>query len=96
MMNRDFLVFGMGMGADHLHYIGCTERALGDQAGIVSDLTNSSRGDIAQWVRQAGDSGAISIFEIESAPSLENARESAQFWCQYYKLLGARVVSDLS
>lgn len=94
MTNQDYLVFGMGLGAGHLHYIGCTPRSLSDEAGIVADLAAHKRDDIAQWVAQAGGSGNISIFAIESAPSLENATETARFWCQYYGMLGARVVSD--
>ena len=84
----------MGLGMDHLHYIGWTQRSLSDEKDIFSDLTKSGGHDIAQWVEQAVGCGKISIFEIESAPSMEDAKDSAQFWCQYYRMLGAEVITD--
>lgn len=90
MMN--FHIFGMG--TDHLHYIGWTERSLSDERGILSDLARSPSRDVAGWVEQAHADGAISIFEIESAPTATEARDAVQFWCQYYAMAGARVASD--
>jgi hypothetical protein len=92
MTNANFNIFGME--TDHLHYIGWTQRALSDAREILSDLTKCSSQDVAHWAEQAGQGGNLSIFEIESAPSAEDARDTVQFWCQYYGMLGAKVVTD--
>jgi hypothetical protein len=90
MTNGNFNIFGMA--TDHLHYIGWTKRALSDEREILSDLATTCCRDVAQWVAQAG--GKLSIFEIDSAPSAEDAKDTVQFWCQYYGMLGAKVVTD--
>lgn len=94
MTDANFHVFGMGRGIHDLHYIGWTERPLCDEQDIFSDLAKNSSEDIAHWVEGCVDCGQISIFEIESAPSVQDAKDTVQFWCQYYGMLGARVVSD--
>ncbi|KAB8061466.1 hypothetical protein GCN74_05210 [Janthinobacterium sp. FT14W] len=93
MNNGNFLIFGMGVGTDHLGYIGWTQRTLGDEEDIISDLKKDSGAAITQWMEQAAGSDKITIFEIDSAPSLENARDTVQFWCQYYGMLGAKVLA---
>jgi hypothetical protein len=89
MTQANFSVFGMG--ADHLHYIGWTERSLNDEREILADLTRCGTHDVAHWAAQAIEGGKISIFEIEMAPSAAVARDAVQFWCQYYGMLGAKV-----
>lgn len=92
MTNPNFSIFGMG--TDHFHYIGWTRRALSDEREILSDLCQCCDHDVAHWAEQAGRCGDLCIFEIDSAPSAEDAKESVQFWCQYYGMLGAKVVTD--
>ncbi len=92
MTNANFNVFGMG--SDQLNYIGWTRRALTEEREILTDLAKSSSHQVAHWAEQAGQGGNISIFAIESAPSAEDARDTVQFWCQYYGMLGAKVVTD--
>ena len=92
MTKASFNIFGMG--TDHLHYIGWTQRSLSDEGEILSDLTKSCSHAVAHWVEQAKRCGTLCIFEIESAPSAEDARDTVQFWCQYYGMLGAKVVTD--
>lgn len=97
MDSRNYYVFGLGSGADDLHYIGWTEKSPGqEQQQIYSDLAGSGRADVARWVTQALDTGAIDIFEIETAHSAEDAREGAQFWGEYYRWLGLDVKAVLS
>jgi hypothetical protein len=95
MSNANFNIYGMGLGSDHLHYIGWTQRPLCEEQFILSDLVRDRSRAIARWVEQAGID-RLSIFEIESAASLEDARDTVQFWCQYYSMLGAQVMSDPS
>ena len=90
-----YSIYGIGAGSDDLHYIGWTQKSLcNESAQIFSDLRESGSGDIASWVTQAVDGGKISIFEIESAPSKEDATDSVMFWCEYYRWLGLDVVTD--
>jgi hypothetical protein len=97
MDTGNYYVFGVGSGADDLQYIGWTEKSPGQEPQqIYSDLAGSGRDDVARWVTQALDSGAIDIFEIETARSAEDARESAQFWGDYYRWLGLDVKAVLS
>jgi hypothetical protein len=64
MDTGSYYVFGLGSGADDLHYIGWTEKSPGrEPQQIYSDLAGSGRDDVARWVTQALDSGAIDIFE---------------------------------
>ena len=95
MLSANYHIFGIGLGADDLHYIGWTQKSLSEQKEkIFCDLAESSTHDIAHWVEEALHCGKISIFEIESTRSMENAKDSAMFWCQYYRSLGLDVVMD--
>jgi hypothetical protein len=97
MNTRNYYVFGLGSGADDLHYIGWTEKSPAQQQQqIYSDLAGNGRDDVARWVTQALDTGAIDIFEIETARTAEDAREGAQFWGDYYRWLGLDVKAVLS
>ena len=90
----DCHVFGLGLGADDLRYVGWTQRSLSDeQEKIFSDLLRSSARDIASWVEDAIERGKISIFEIESALSIEDARSSAISLCRYFRSLGLDVLT---
>lgn len=89
MTDSNFLIFGLGN--EYLRYIGWTARALSDEEGIVLDLAQNSGHDIAQWIARVAGDDKIGIFEIESAPSVEDAVDAVQFWCQYYGLIGAKV-----
>lgn len=89
MTHANFSVYGMG--AEHLHYIGWTQRSLCEEQEILSDLANSGSHAAAHWAAQAIQNGKINIFEIESAPSAADASDAVQFWCQYYGMLGAKV-----
>lgn len=95
MSTANYHVFGLGSGTDDLYYIGWVDKSPDeDRLQIYSDLARGTRGDIAHWVRQAVDTGKIDIFEIETAASPEEAMDSAQFWCGYYRSLGLQVVTD--
>jgi hypothetical protein len=95
MNAANYHVFGLGSGADDLYYIGWTEKSPDiDREHIYTDLAGSARGDIARWVKHAIDSGKIDIFEIETAGSAEDAKDSALFWGEYYRWLGLDVVTD--
>jgi len=88
MANVNYHVFGVGFGTADLRYIGWTQKSLSEEEEqIVSDLVNS-RGNNTEN-RVAG--GKISIIEIESAPSVEDAEDSATFWCRYFRSLGLDV-----
>jgi hypothetical protein len=92
MARADYHVFGLGLGADDLRYVGWTKRSLSDeQEQIFSDLLRSSARDIANWVAEGIDRGKISIFEIESALSIEDARNAAISLCRYFRSLGLEV-----
>ena len=91
MTHASFSIFAMG--TDQLHYIGWTHRSLSDEQDILSDLAHSGSGGVAHWVEQASQSGKINIFEIDSARTADDARDTVQFWCQYYGMLGAKVVT---
>jgi hypothetical protein len=94
MARADYHVYGLGSGADDLRYVGWTQRSLSDeQQQIFSDLLRSSTRDIANWVEDAIDRGQISIFEIESALSIEDARNSAISLCRYFRSLGLDVTT---
>jgi hypothetical protein len=95
MSTANYHVFGLGAGTDDLYYIGWVDKSPDhEQEKIYSALADDSHGDIARWVRQAVDAGKIDIFEIETAGTPEEARDSAQFWCGYYRSLGLHVVTD--
>lgn len=89
MTDANFHIFGMGLGIDQLQFIGWTQRALSEVTDIVADLAKHGSGDMVQWVA-CGD-GQINIFEIESTDSQQDAEETVQYWCQLYRLLGARM-----
>jgi len=95
MDTANYHIFGVGSGSDDLYYIGWTEKSPDKEpARIYSDLAGSTRGDIASWFRQAVNTGKIDIFEIETARSAEDAKDSALFWWGYYRWLGLDVVTD--
>jgi hypothetical protein len=91
MTNANFHIFGMGLGSDQLQFIGWTQRALSDVGNIIADLTEHGSGELAQSV--ARGAGPIELFEIESAASQHDAEETVQYWCLFYRMLGARVVT---
>ena len=94
MTIAQYRIFGIGSDNDDLHYIGWTQRSLDEEKEqIFSEVAESGSMDIADWVKQARDGGQIDIFEIELAPSAEDARDSASFWCEYYRTLGINVVT---
>lgn len=95
MTSALYHVFGIGINTGDFHYIGWTQKSLGEESEqIYSDLVENSRNDIAHWVKEIVQSDKINIFEIESVPSIEEARSSAKFWCQYFHSLGLDVVTD--
>ena len=82
------------MGADALHYIGRTQKSLGEERDeIFSDVAGSGDQDIAQWLEQALRTRQISLFEIESVPSAEDAKDCALCLCHYYRSLGLVVLT---
>ncbi len=94
MKSAHYYIFGVGSGPDDLHYIGWTQKSLSEEKEqIFSNLADSSSHDIARWVKEALYCDKISIFEIETAPSMEDAKDSVMFWCQYYHSLGLDVVA---
>ena len=93
--NLSFHIFGIGMRADDLHYVGWTEKPVdGNLEQILAEVvTGSGDGKLAQWVDAARHGGQLSIFEIELAPSREAARSAASFFCEYFRSLGLDVVT---
>lgn len=92
MTNAIYHVFGLGLGNDDIRYVGWTQRSVDEEEDqIVSDLVNSGLDDVARWVGEAADGARISVFEIESAPSIEDARNCAIYWCQCLDWLGLHV-----
>jgi hypothetical protein len=89
MTSACFHVFGMG--AEYLEYIGWTERLLSEEKDIILDLIKSSDDEISSRLKQVAESSKIDIFEIESAPTIEDAKYSVEFWGQYYRMIGAKV-----
>lgn len=95
MTNANFHVFGIGSCTDNLHIIGWTDKSVvAERAQIYSELAENGHRDIAQWVRGALGRGKIDIFEIEAASSAQDASDSAQFWCEYYRWLGFDVITS--
>jgi hypothetical protein len=92
-MARDhYHIFGLGLGTDDLRWVGWTHRSLTEeQAQILSDLLAHGDRDIANWVTDAVDRGTVSMFEIESASSREEARDQAISLCRYFESLGLTV-----
>jgi hypothetical protein len=89
---ENYHVFGVGLGTDDLRYIGWTRRSVDDEEEqIVSDLVKSGDSDIAHSVCEATNGARISIFEIESVPSIKDAMNSASCWCDYFNSLGLHV-----
>lgn len=95
MADASFRIFGMGLGPDHLHYIGWTRRPISDASDVLFDLMNSKK-QIASWVEEAIGTGRLSIFEIEAVSSAGDAAETVRFWGQCYALAGAKVLTDYS
>lgn len=94
MASAGYHVFGLGSGPDDLRYVGWTQRSLSDeQEQVFCDLVKSSGRDIANWVADAIDRNKISIFEIESAFSIEDAMNSAISLCRYFRSLGLDVMT---
>ena len=94
MATAGYHVFGLGSGPDDLHYVGWTQRSLSDeQEQIFCDLVRSSARDIANWIADAIDRNKISIFEIESAFSIEDAMNAAISLCRYFRSLGLDVMT---
>lgn len=92
MARAEFHVFGLGWGADDLRYVGWTRRSLdNEQEQIFTDMVASGGRDIANWVAEGLRRGKMSLFEIQSAPSLEEARTAADSLCRYFKSLGLDV-----
>jgi hypothetical protein len=96
MANAIYHVFGAGSAtAEDLRYIGWTQKSLSeDKEQIVSDLVQSGCNAIANWVGEVVRGGTISIFEIESASSAEDAKDAATFWGLYFRSLGLEVITD--
>jgi hypothetical protein len=94
MARAGYHVFGLGSGPDDLHYVGWTHRSLSDERDkIFCDLVRSGARDIANWIADAIDRNRISIFEIESAFSVEDAMSSAISLCRYFRSLGLDVLT---
>jgi hypothetical protein len=90
-----YSIYGIGAGSDDLHYIGWTQKSLCEEKDqIFSDLRERGSHDVADWVAQAERGGKIDIFEIESAPSPQDAADSVMFWCECLRWLGLDVVTD--
>lgn len=89
MANSDYCVFGLGLGPDDLCYIGWTRRSVVEEKDqICGDLVKGSCNGMAHWFASAIECGSISIFEIESAPSMEEAKDCADSLRQYFRSLG--------
>ena len=96
MTNRTFHVFGVGLGSDDVRYVGCTQRSIDEEKDeIICDIMKRGLESIGQWVR-AGDGAQVCIFEIESASSIEEARDRVTYWCQCLNWLGLHVEGTAS
>lgn len=90
----DYHIFGIGVGADDLRYIGWTQASIDeDKERIVSSLMQDGRLDLTP-VAEALHGGTVSIFEIESVSSMNDAMSSVTFWRTYYRALGLDVLVD--
>jgi len=90
----DYHIFGIGVGADDLHYIGWTQASIDeDKERILSDLVEGGRPELTPVV-EALHGGTVSIFEIESVSSVSDAMSSVTFWRTYYRALGFEVLVD--
>jgi hypothetical protein len=84
----------VGLGADDLCCVGWTQRSLSDeQEEIFSDLLASIGRDLARRVRDALGCGQVSLFEIESAASIDDAKSGAISLCRYFRSLGLDVTT---
>src|SRR5690349_12863294 len=94
MARTGYHVFGLGSGPDDLRYVGWTQRSLSDEPEqVFSDLLMGGAREIANWVADAIDRNRISIFEIESAFSIEDAKNAAASLCRYFRSLGLDVMT---
>jgi hypothetical protein len=95
MADTNFHVFGLGLGADDLRYIGWTQKSVeAEQEQILTEVVNGRTNiDLATWVDEAKQSGQLSLFEIEEAPSKEAAQNSATSLCTYFRSLGLDVTT---
>jgi hypothetical protein len=94
MESAQFHVFGVG--GEYLRYIGWTTRPLSEESDIFLDLIKHDHGEVPGWLERRIPADEREIFEIESAPTIEQARQSVEFWGQYYRLIGANVIADAS
>jgi hypothetical protein len=95
MQAANYHVYGIGRGINDVRYVGWTPKSVsGEQDEIFSELAQGGSRDIVHWVRDALDRGEISIFEIESAPSADEARDCAMYWRDCFRWLGLDVASD--
>lgn len=97
MTCSDYHIFGIGVGSDDLCYIGWTQKSIDEaqeREAIVSDLVEEGRLDLTQSIVEVRHGDTISIFEIESVSSINDARNSVMFWRRYYRALGLDVLVD--
>jgi len=89
---ENYHVFGLGLGTDDLRYIGWTQRCVDQEIQqILCDLMDSNGAAIANSIGASADRASISLFEIESVPSREEAVTSAMGLCVYLNSLGLDV-----
>jgi hypothetical protein len=94
MARAEFHVFGLGWGADDLRYVGWTRRSPTDEAAqIFTDLVAGGGRDIAHWIAEGLRRGIVNLFELESAPSPEEASATADSLCRYFNSLGLEVAT---
>jgi hypothetical protein len=94
MSIADYHIFGIGVGAEDLRYIGWTQSSIDqDKERILSDLMEGAHPGVTPVVK-ALHGGTVSIFEIESVSSMDDARSSVAFWRTYYRALGLEVLVD--
>ena len=95
MTAADYYIFGVGFGASDVRYIGWMRKSLQDMSEqIHADLT-SVAGSAASAIAEAARGDAkLSIFEIESVRTAEDARDATCFWHQYFRSLGLDVIAD--
>jgi hypothetical protein len=93
MENVNYHVFGAGLDDNDLRYIDWTERAVDDEKERIASLPawRAAR-DRAGAGPDSLDAGRVSIFEIECAKSIEDARGAVASWCGYFRSLGLNVV----
>ena|SRR5690606_22439630 len=90
MTVANYAIFGIGLGASDVRYIGWVRRSLQDVGEQVRGLADTS----SPLAEAARNNAKVSIFEIESVSTAEDARDATSFWHEYFRSLGLDVAME--